>query len=89
MARREVWHQVQFNDQAAYALQAMARGDATEPQQKMVLDWLIREACQTYDEMFTTEERVTDYLLGRRSVGRAIVNHLQMNMVKLVNAKET
>ena len=65
----------------------MARGEATDLQQKAILDWLIKQACQTYDEPFMPDNaRVTDYLLGRRSVGLAIVKHLTISPAKLAGA---
>ena len=82
--RREIWHPVQFNQRAAYAAQALVRGEATEDQQKFFVDWLIRDACQTYEEPFDPEsERVTDYVLGRRSVGLGVVKHLSISPAKL------
>lgn len=82
--RKALWHPVPFNEKAAYGLQAMARGEMTPEQQKATLDWIIKEAAQTYEEPFIHDNaRVTDYLLGRRSVGLAIVKHLTISPAKL------
>jgi len=86
--RKAIWHPVQLNTDAAYALQAMSRGEATDHQQKFVLDWLITDTCQTYEEPFTPDSvRVTDYVLGRRSVGLGIVKHLTISPAKLAGNK--
>lgn len=78
--RKELWHPTQSDVAVAQAIQNMATGTASEAQQKAVLDWLITTACQTYEEAFVPDNpRVTDYVLGRRSVGLAIVKHLHLN----------
>lgn len=80
---------IPFNKDAAYALQAMGREDAIGAQQKFILKWLVEEVCQTYDESFTPDNpRVTDYRLGRRSVGLAIVKHLNISLSKLAELSE-
>ena len=82
--RKALWHPVPFNEKIAYALQAMARREATPDQTADALDWIIKEAAQTYEEPFIHDNaRVTDYLLGRRSVGLAIVKHLTISPAKL------
>jgi len=81
---KDLWNPVPFDDTIAYALQALAKGEAEDHQQKSVLDWIITEACQTYEEPFVSDNaRVTDYLLGRRSVGLAIVKHLTTSPAKI------
>jgi len=80
----DLWKPVNFDETVAYALQAMAKGEAEDHQQKKVLDWIITEACQTYEEPFDPENaRATDYILGRRSVGLAIVKHLTTSPSKI------
>ena len=75
---------IPFSKDAAYAIQALARGEATPEQQKFALKWLTEDACQTYDEPFTPDNaRVTDYRLGRRAVGLAIVKHINISLSKL------
>lgn len=62
----------------AYAIKALAKGTATEGQQKRALDWIIRAAAMTYDETFVPgQPDLSDFLAGRRSVG--------LQVVKLVN----
>ena len=82
--RKQLWHPVELDDRAAYAVQALAKGEATDAQQKFFLDWLIKEACQTYEEVFVPDnQRVTDYVAGRRSVGLALVKHVNVRPDKL------
>ncbi len=53
----------------AYALKALAVGEADKEQQLIALDWIERNACMHGDEMFVPESaRLTDYVLGRRAV---------------------
>mgnify|MGYP001003667475 CR=1 FL=1 len=47
---------------------------------KRALDWIINQACQTYDDPFAPgQPDVKDYVLGRRSVGLAII---KLSMLK-------
>lgn len=79
-----------FNKDAAYALQAMARGEASDKQQKFVLRWLIEAVCQTYDEPFMPGHAdVTQYRLGKRGVGLAMVKHLNLSPAKLAGEGST
>jgi hypothetical protein len=46
---------------------------------KRVMDWIVIEAAGTFDEPFVAgREDVTSYLLGRRSVGLAIVTAMKV-----------
>ena len=57
----------------------MAQGNAGEQEQKRALDWIINTAAATYDEPFRPGSRdVVDYMLGRRSVGLAIVKLIKL-----------
>lgn len=76
------WKPTPFEPPDAAAFQALARGNATADQQKRALDWLVKNACRTYDLSFRPGEvgrRDTDFAEGRRSVG--------LEIVKLVNIK--
>lgn len=67
--RREIWHPVPFLPAEAYAAKAFDQGKATEHQQLLLRDWLIR-ASRMKDEIFVPEmDDVRSYLLGRRSIG--------------------
>lgn len=71
---RPVWATATYEPADAAAIKALVRGGATPEQQKRAIDWIIRGACQTYDEQFVPDSaRVTDFLLGRRSVGQQII----------------
>ena len=62
----------------AYAIKAVAKGKATEAQQRRAIDWIIRAAAMTYDETFVPgQPDLSDFLAGRRSVG--------LQVVKLIN----
>ena len=77
--RREFWHPPDYTRTIAYAIQALSQGNANDGQQKIALDWIIRVAAATYDEPFRPgQPDVRDYMLGRRSVGLAIVKLLNL-----------
>lgn len=71
------------------ALQAMARGDASEAQQLRALDWIINKACGTYDFPFRPDPRSTDLVLGRMFVGQQIVKLLHLNAGRLTGQTST
>jgi hypothetical protein len=92
LKHREAWHPPQydperrkaglagsFDKEDIRALQALAQGIASEADQKRSLDWIIRTAAATYDEPFRPGSSDTvNYMLGRRSVGLAIVKLLSL-----------
>lgn len=60
------------------SFKALASGVASDRQQKIALDWIIQEACGTYDvTYFSDNERNTTFAEGKRHVG--------LQVVKLVN----
>ena len=75
MARKEHWHPAPLPDKATHrAVQALAQGDAGPEDQKRAIRWIIEEAAMTYDEPFRPGmPDAVNYVLGRRSVGLAIV----------------
>ncbi len=76
---RPLWATAQYEPADVGAIKAVGRGDATPEQQRRALDWIIRQACQTYEEQFDPDSaRVTDFLLGRRSVGQQIIKLFNM-----------
>ena len=76
---RRNWHPPTYEKADIRALQALARGDAGEVEQKRALDWLINIAAATYDEPFRPgQQDAVNYMLGRRSVGLAIVKLLKL-----------
>jgi hypothetical protein len=82
--RREPWHPPQYDKADVGAIQALARGEAQPHQQKRVLDWIVNTAAQTYDEPYRPDSPdMVSYLLGRRSVGLAIVKLMKLNIAKV------
>lgn len=64
------------------ALQALARGTATSDQQKRALDWIVLQACGTYDLAYRPgdTDRDTNIALGRQFVGQQIVKQLKLKI---------
>jgi hypothetical protein len=76
---RQVWHPPDYGQPDIRAIQALAQGTASEDEQKRALDWIINNAAATYDEPFRPGETDTvNYMLGRRSVGLAIVKLMKL-----------
>lgn len=74
-----------YDNSIISAVQALARGNASEDQQKRALEWIITGAAMTYQETFVPgEPDVSDYLAGRRNVGLQIVKliHLKPSQVQ-------
>lgn len=60
-------------------MQALATGQASDYDQKRALSWIINIACGTYDEPWRpSSPDLVNYMLGRRSVGLAIVKLLKL-----------
>jgi hypothetical protein len=77
--QREIWHPPRYELGDIRAVQAVASGTASATEQKRALDWIINVAAQTYDEPFVPgEDDVRSYMLGRRSVGLAIVKLVKL-----------
>lgn len=78
--RREVWHPpTDYDNTTIRALHALAKGEAGPEDQKRALDWIVNVAASTYDEPFRPgQDDVRCYMLGRRSVGLAIVKLLKL-----------
>lgn len=77
--RREYWHPPDYDKETVRAIQALANGTAGETDQQRVLNWIINVAAATYDEPFRPgQPDAVNYMLGRRSVGLAIVKLLKL-----------
>jgi hypothetical protein len=75
----KAWHPPSYDDKIIRAIQGLAQGTASEDMQKRALDWIITEAAKTYDEPFHPgQPDVVNYVLGRRSVGLAIVKMMKL-----------
>lgn len=82
---REVWHPPLYEKADIRAIQAIVEyaagtGNPPSPSEcKRALDWIINTAAATYDEPFLPgQPDVRDYMLGRRSVGLAIVKLMKL-----------
>lgn len=79
------WHPPKYGLADITALQALASGTATAEQQKRALDWIIIQACSTYDMSYRPDsDRDTTFAEGRRFVGLQIVKALHLNTAVLV-----
>ena len=84
--KRELWHPPIYHPKqdvrAIQAVTAYANGGKEPPTVqdcKRMLDWIINTACGTYDEPFRPGSSDTvAYMLGRRSVGLAIVKLMRL-----------
>ena len=65
------------------AIQALARGDADEHQQKRALKWIIESASEMYGFSYYPNDRDTNFALGRVFVGQVIVGILKLNAAAL------
>lgn len=71
------------------AVQALQRGEAEPEQQKQFLNWLINQACATYDISFQIEgDRETAFAEGRRFVGANVVKLLKLSLNALLKGKQ-
>lgn len=85
VSRRERWHPPAYEKTDIRALQTIAAYAETgetppSPQDcKRALDWIINTAAATYDEPFVQgQPDAVNYMLGRRSVGLAVVKLLKL-----------
>lgn len=81
------WLPAPWEDADAGAIQALARGDASEDQQRRALEWIINRACATYDMSFHPEgDRATCFAEGKRFVGNQIIKMMKINLAKMRSA---
>jgi len=67
----------------ALAFKSLEKGTATPDQQKLVLDFLIKIGCRTYDSDWFPDERTSCFAAGRRHVGQQIIQFLNLKVGKL------
>jgi len=65
------------------AFKSLEQGAASPEQQKLLLDFLIRIGCRTYDTDWFPEERTSCFAAGRRYVGQQIVRMINLKVGKL------
>lgn len=69
----------------ASAIQALIRGEATFDQQRSAMNWLINQACGTYNTSFSElGDRETSFAEGRRFVGTNIVKLSKISTAALI-----
>lgn len=75
------WMPAKYEKKHVGAIQAIARGDASDHQQRLFMDYLINELCVTYDLSFRPDSiRDTDFAEGRRFVGLQLVKMTKINI---------
>lgn len=86
----EPWKPPEWQNADAQAVKALARGDATPEQQRRALDWIIREACATYEFAFHpgANDRETNLALGRQMVGQQIVKLINLDLQRIGQANQ-
>ena len=73
----------------AWAIQALARGEADETAQKRALRCIVEEISGTYAMTYDpASDRQTCFAEGRRSVGRTIVGLINLNLSAVKEADE-
>lgn len=79
------WLPAQYDLADASAMQALARGDATQDMQRRALRWIIDRACETYGFPYRpgANDRDTNLALGRQFVGQQIVKLLNLNLAAM------
>lgn len=71
------------------AIKAVARGTATEDQQRRAITCIVEQLAGTYDMTFHPDNpRATDFAEGKRSVGRQIVGFLNIDMESYKQASQ-
>jgi len=88
MSKRPViqpWQPAPYDDDDTRALKSLASGTASDSQQKRALNWIIHQACGTYDQPFRPGEggdRDTVFACAKQFVGQQIVKHINMPMAE-------
>lgn len=67
----------------AVAIQAVARGEANNDQQKRALKWILESACSLPVWAYRNDERETNVALGRHFVGQQIVGIMKVNISRM------
>lgn len=73
------WFPAPYEDTDTYALKAVAKGEATDIQQRRAMNWIINTLCGTYDLSYRPDsDRDTVFAEGKRHVGMQIVKHINL-----------
>lgn len=63
----------------AWAVKSLASGEANKGEQTMILGWIIRDLCRTYDLPYRPgSQSDTDFALGMMHVGQELVKLVNM-----------
>lgn len=75
------WYPAPYEARDVYALKGLQGGTADPGQQARALDWILKNACGTYDLSYRpTSDRDTSFAEGRRFVGLQIIKMLNLDM---------
>lgn len=76
----EPWKPIPWEPEDAYALRALSRGNASEPQQQRALKWIL-DAARTYDQPYRPSSPYdTAFACGMQFVGQEIVKLLNVKL---------
>jgi hypothetical protein len=86
VSAKEQWHPPTYSNEDIIAIQSIAMyasgmtdNPPSQGQCQRALDWIINSAASTYDEPFRPDSQDTiAYMLGRRSVGLAIIKLMKL-----------
>lgn len=76
-----------FDIAHAGALQAAYRGEASEHQQRLAMDWIIKQAAQIGGQSYRAgDSHATAFIEGRRFVGAQILSLIGLDLQQLKKA---
>jgi hypothetical protein len=82
--KREPWHPADYDEYDASAMQALARGEANDQQQRRALSWIVHRAAMADDQSFVPGQAdVSAFIEGRRSVGNQIKKLINLDLAAL------
>jgi hypothetical protein len=85
---REPWHPAPWTVADVSAMQALARGEANDQQQRRAFKWIVESAAMTYDQSFVPGQAdVSAFIEGKRSVGNQVVKLLKLDLANIKDAK--
>ena len=78
--KMQPWMPAPYEVADVTAVQAIARGDADEHQQKRFYRWLLAELCRVNDLSFRPDsQRASDFAEGKRFVGLQVMKLFSLN----------
>lgn len=73
------WKPAQWDKADANAIRALSAGEADAEQQRRALDWIIKQACGTYEMHYFPSDRDTSFALGKAFPGQQIVKLINLH----------